>query len=56
MKNRNVVGSKYQIISSSSEFYDDCPVCKLMKKADEEGRGPTKEEMEAAFTKANLQN
>ena len=44
------------LISSSNEFYDDCPVCRLMKKAEREGREPTEEELEEAFIKANMQN
>ena len=54
-KNKNVSGGTY-LVSSNEELHDDCPVCRLMKKAEQEGREPTKEELEEAFTKANTQN
>lgn len=44
------------LINSDNEFYDDCPVCRLMKKAEKEGREPTEKELEEAFVKANTQN
>lgn len=44
------------LVSSNDELYDDCPVCRLMKKAEEEGREPTERELEEAFVKANTQN
>ncbi|KKQ92105.1 MAG: hypothetical protein UT58_C0005G0021 [Microgenomates group bacterium GW2011_GWC1_39_7b] len=50
------VDSEYQLISSSDEFFDDCPVCRLMKKTEKEGRSPTEKELEEAFVKANTQN
>ena len=44
------------VVSSDDKYYDDCPVCRLMKKAEEEGRQPTEQELEEAFKKANTQN
>ena len=34
--------------------YDDCPICQMMKKAEEEGREPTMKEMKKAFKKAKI--
>jgi hypothetical protein len=56
MKKKTNLDSEYQLVSSSDELFDDCPVCRLMKKAEEEGRSPTGEELETAFVKANTQN
>jgi hypothetical protein len=44
------------LVSSDNEFYDDCPVCRLMKNAEKEGRFLSLEEVEEAFEKANNQN
>jgi hypothetical protein len=44
------------LVSSDDEYYDDCPICRLMKKAEKEGREPTEEELAEAFEKANTQN
>ena len=36
------------------EFYfDDCPICKAMRAADERGRALSSEELKRAFKKAN---
>lgn len=48
--------SKFQLVSSSDEFFDDCPVCRLMKRAEKEGRSPTEKEVEEVFAKAKTQN
>lgn len=37
------------------EFFDDCPICQLMKAAKEHGREPTLEELKEAFKKAKEQ-
>ena len=37
------------------EFFDDCPICQLMKAAKEQGREPTLEELKEAFKKAKEQ-
>jgi len=47
---------KTVLVSSNNEYYDDCPVCRLMKKAEAEGRSPSEQELEEAFVKANTQN
>ena len=52
---RKKIGS-IELISSNESFYDDCPVCRLMKKAEEEGREPTEKELMEAFEKTNTQN
>jgi len=41
------------VVSSSNSFYDDCPICQAMKKAEEEGRSLSEEELKEAFAKAN---
>lgn len=40
----------------SSEEYDNCPVCRLMKECKEEGRNPTEAELIEAMKKANGQH
>jgi hypothetical protein len=55
-KFKNISGSKLQLVSSSDKYFDDCPVCRLMKKVEKEGRQPTLEELTEAFEKANNQN
>ena len=37
------------------EFFDDCPICQVMKAAKEQGREPTLEELKEAFKKAKEQ-
>lgn len=56
VKIKKRLDSKKVLVSSSDEYFDDCPVCRLMKKAEEEGREPTERELEEAFVKANTQN
>jgi len=38
--------------TNNEEFFDDCPICRLMKAAKEQGREPTSEELKEAFRKA----
>jgi len=50
----------YYLVSGGSsgdeeELFDDCPICQVMKKAKEEGREPTMEELQSAFTNADTQ-
>ena len=49
---KNEKGKKV-LISSSGTFYDDCPICRAMKKAEEEGRSLSEAEVKDAFAKAN---
>lgn len=51
-KKKSEAGEKV-LISSSNSFYDDCPICQAMKKAEEEGRSLSEEELKEAFAKAN---
>jgi len=37
---------------NNEEFFDDCPICRLMKAAKEQGREPTADESKEAFKKA----
>ena len=39
-------------METDEEFFDDCPICRLMKSAKEQGREPTEEELKEAFAKA----
>jgi len=38
--------------TNNEEFFDDCPICQLMKAVKEQGREPTAEELKEAFKKA----
>jgi hypothetical protein len=38
--------------TNNEEFFDDCPIYRLIKAAKEQGRDPTAEEMKEAFKKA----
>lgn len=44
--------SKKFIVSSSDTYYDDCPICQAMKKAEEEGRTLSEEELWDTFEKS----
>jgi tetratricopeptide (TPR) repeat protein len=43
---------KNEKTKKDDEFFDDCPICQLMKMAKEQGREPTEEEIKQAFKKA----
>lgn len=55
-KTKKIATPKMKLISNSDEYFDDCPVCRLMKKAEKEGTSPTSEELIEVFEKANTQN
>ena len=38
--------------SKDEEFFDDCPICQMIKIAKEQGREPTEEELKEAFKEA----
>lgn len=38
---------------ADTEFFDDCPICQGMKKAKEEGRELSLEELQQLFKEAN---
>lgn len=46
-------GGQTFVVSSSNSYYDDCPICRAMKKAEEEGRSLSEAELKEAFAKAN---
>lgn len=50
---RSKEGEKTVLISSSDSYYDDCPICQAMKKAEEEGKSLSEEELKEVFAKAN---
>lgn len=39
-----------------SDYFDDCYICQQTKKAEEEGRSLSVEELKEVFRKANEQN
>jgi len=43
---------KNKKVNNEEEFFDDCPICRLMKAAKEQGREPATEELKEAFKKA----
>ena len=55
-KTKKIATPKMKLISNSDEYFDDCPVCRAMKKAEEEGGELSQEELEKAIHKANTQN
>lgn len=42
--------------NSDWEYFDDCLICQEMKKADQEDRSLSLEELETVFAKQNLRN
>jgi hypothetical protein len=38
--------------NKDEEFFDDCPICQVVKAAREQGREPTLSELKEAFKKA----
>lgn len=49
---KNKEGKKV-LVASSDSYYDDCPICQAMKKAEEKGRSLSEKEVKEAFAKAN---
>lgn len=41
---------------ADTEFFDDCPICQGLKKAKEEGRELSEEELRKLFEEANKKN
>jgi hypothetical protein len=56
MKTKDISDTKNILVSSDSDYFNDCPICRLMKKTEKEGRSPSESELEEAFVKANSQN
>lgn len=53
MRMKKKIDQKRTINFSEKEFFfDDCPVCQAMKKAQEKGREPTMGELGVAFEEA----
>lgn len=40
------------LVSSSDKYFDDCPICQAMKKAEKENRDLSEKEVKKAFKKA----
>ena len=53
MKKRVYSGIRTKAKNSSPFYFDDCFVCQATKKADEQGKDLTVEEMKEVFRKAN---
>lgn len=47
------MGDDKIVFSSGDQFYDDCPICRAMKKAEEEGKNLDPVELAKAFNEAN---
>lgn len=47
---------KHKKDSGDDFYFDDCLICRAMKKAEEEGRELSAEELLAAFDEANKKN
>ena len=43
---------KFILVSNTDQLFDDCPICRAMKAAQEEGRQLTEAELKEAFAKA----
>jgi len=41
-----------KLISSSNQYFDNCPICQAMKKANKENRSLSEQELRKAFEKA----
>lgn len=41
--------------SSQKDYFDDCPICQALKKAEKEGRSPTMTELREATLEAKQQ-
>jgi len=54
-KKKNEEGKKI-LVSSSDFYYDDCPICQGMKKAKEEGKKLSEEELIKLFEEVNKKN
>jgi len=44
--------SKKILFSNSPFYFDNCPICEAMKKAEEEGKNLTAKELKQAFGRA----
>lgn len=53
MKKRISSGKRVQ---KESDYFDDCYICQQTKKAEEEGKDLSVEELKEIFEKANKQN
>lgn len=49
-------GKKKLGFSSSLDYFDDCPICRAIGKAEREGKELSLEELEKVFDDVNLMN
>lgn len=47
------MGDNKVVFSSGDQFYDDCPICRAMRKAELEGKDIDPIELAKAFNEAN---
>lgn len=47
------MGDDKIVVSSGDQFYDDCPICRAMQKAEKEKKGIDPIELAKAFNEAN---
>jgi len=40
------------LVSNSNQYFDDCPICQAMKKAEKQNRDLSEKEVKQAFKKA----
>jgi hypothetical protein len=53
MKKQKIAGTSDKFLVSSNNYEDDdCPVCRLMQRVENEGRDPTVEEVNIAMKEA----
>ena len=56
MKRRGNSGDDFVIPNEMWECFDDCPICRALKKAAEEGRELSQDEIEKAIDEAEMQD
>lgn len=56
MKRRGGSGDDFVMPNEIWEYFDNCPVCRALKEAAEEGRELSQEEMEEAISEAEMEN
>ena len=55
MKKQKIKQSEQILVNSSDSYFDDCPVCRAMKEAEEKGKNLNMVEIAEAFGKAKKQ-
>lgn len=55
MKKQKIKQSEQILVNSEDSYFDDCPVCRAMKEAEEKGKNLNMVEIAEAFGKAKKQ-